>query len=175
MSTLCFSLSRHTFVRFLVAVFRSDSSTMQHATEGTIFGPVWLTNGEPFRPVGAFEFLRNRHREFVSYRDERRAIHREVLLIIDERTKRKQRKDERSEDESSDDELKIKNLELHSMNRRELDEYRQVKSSSDERKTFVELRFSFRNWKKKSKRQKNNSSCTENEWTKFRPNAMLRM
>jgi hypothetical protein len=59
-------------------VLQDDSNQMKTLKNGTIMGPLWLTRGERFRPVGADIFLKTRQKEYrnhlKSLKKERRAI-----------------------------------------------------------------------------------------------------
>lgn len=117
---------------------------MKTVTDGTIIGPLWITCGELFRPIGAFDYLQNRLAEFVSYRNERKKIHHELLIVEKQRKSSKKRKenDLNDSDDSESDKWKrkIKNRNLLSMDQKELDEFKEVKTRSQ---TFVEKHFDF--------------------------------
>ena len=108
---------------------------MQSANTGLIYGPIWLSKGERFRPSGAYAFLAMRYREYQILLKKKRAVFREVMFVI--RSRKKPGESGALERDSSlerteDDEPKIretasiKNKNLLSLNTREIDEYRAV-------------------------------------------------
>jgi hypothetical protein len=118
---------------------------MKTVNDGIIYGPVWLSKGERFRPTGAYIFLECRYKEFQSQLKKLRKEHRELTIIINEKPKRKpmnnnemddeeEEEDEHlsstegtdKEDEKMHDRLLIQDKSLLSMTKKEIKEMKKV-------------------------------------------------
>lgn len=125
-------------------VFKSATFTMQHLTKGIIYGPLWISVGERFRPNGAYAYLQCRYQEYVSHLQKLKKAHSEVLTVMEDKMKKKhkgKRSDEDSDDSSNEDSKKkkdgISNKALLSMKRNEIMEHREV---SEEIHRWIETR-----------------------------------
>jgi hypothetical protein len=100
-----------------------------------MYGPIWLSKGERFRPSGAYEFLKKRYREYVIHLKKVRQEFREVIFIIRSRKKPGDSDAvgrDSSMERTDDDEPKIKETSsikkksLLSLNTHEITEHREV-------------------------------------------------
>ena len=147
-------------------VLKSEMHTMQSAVTGLIYGPLWLSKGERFRPSGSYAFLKSRYNEYLIKLKKRRQEYREVVFVIRTLHKNKEssaRQRDSSLEKTDDDEPKIretssiKNKKIMSLNTREITEYRAVNESV----LYANRRVSsFRRWISKSKRFANKWSFT---------------
>jgi tRNA(Ser,Leu) C12 N-acetylase TAN1 len=68
--------------------FQSDDYEMRIANDGVVFGPIWLSKGERFRPTGAYSFLQSRYEEFQLQLKKIKKQYKEIIIIIKKRKRR---------------------------------------------------------------------------------------
>ena len=137
---------------------------MKSADDGIVYGPVWISKGERFRPTGAYIFLECRYKEFHFQLKKLRKEHRQLLTIINEKRKKKpmnynetdEDEDEHlsstegtdKEEEKANDTSTIQDKSLLSMTKKELKEMKKVKLNEN----FLTqgfIRIVIRLWKRK--------------------------
>jgi hypothetical protein len=78
---------------------------MKAANDWIIYGPVWLSKGERFRPTGAYIFLESRYKEFQIQLKKLRKEHRELMIIIIEKRKKKPMNNNETDDDDDDEHI----------------------------------------------------------------------
>ena len=130
----------------MFSVLESDDCKMQTVNDGIIYGPVWVSKGEKFRPTGAYVFLESRYKECQSQLKAYRAELREIKTVIKKRQRRTMNGNEQSdtgdelrvsttegtdgEDEKNNEKTAVKNKSLLSMTKKELKELKEVRSGN---------------------------------------------
>ena len=127
----------------LFLVLKSDDCEMKTAYNGIVYGPVWLSKGERFRPTGAYVFLEERCKELRLQLRKLRKQYRELTIIIKEKNKKKPANADETDDdvgaylsstEGTDNEEEktktissIQDKSLLSMTKKEMKELKKVK------------------------------------------------
>jgi len=62
---------------------------MKIANDGIVYGPVWLSKGERFRPTGAYIYLELRYKELNVELKKYKKDYKELMIIIQTRQKRR--------------------------------------------------------------------------------------
>jgi hypothetical protein len=62
---------------------------MKIANDGIVYGPVWLSKGERFRPTGAYIYLELRYKELNVQLKKCKQDYKELMIIIKTRQKRR--------------------------------------------------------------------------------------
>jgi len=115
---------------------------MQTVNDGIIYGPIWLSKGEKFRPTGAYIFLETRYKECQVQLKILKKEYREILIVIKKRKRRTMIGNDNNEtgddgqitstegtdkeDEKVIDTSLIQNKSLLSMKKKELKELKEV-------------------------------------------------
>ena len=115
---------------------------MKTANNGVVYGPVWISKGERFRPTGAYIFLELRQKELQHQLKNLKIQYKQILIIIKEKQQKKSTNveetdgDDRemfsSNEETDNEEEKnkvisaIQDKGLLSMTRKELKELKKV-------------------------------------------------
>ena len=63
---------------------------MKTADDGLVYGPIWLSKGERFRPTGAYVYLELRYKELQIQLKKLKKQHKELMIVS---KKRQQKKD----------------------------------------------------------------------------------
>jgi hypothetical protein len=84
---------------------------MKAVNDVIIYGPVWLSKGERFRPTGAYIFLECRYKEFQSELKKLRKKHRELTKIMNEKPKRKPMNNNEMDDEEEEEDEHLSSTE----------------------------------------------------------------
>ena len=116
---------------------------MKTANNGIVYGPVWISKGERFRPTGAYVFLELRQKELQLQLKKLKIQYKEITIILkDKQQKKSTNVDETdgddgemfSSNEGTDNEEEkgktssaIQDKGLLSMTRKELKELKKVK------------------------------------------------
>ncbi|CAF1169688.1 unnamed protein product [Adineta ricciae] len=135
-------------IRSLKLFLESDDCKMQTVNDGIIYGPVWVSKGEKFRPTGAYVFLESRYKECQSQLKIYRAEYREIKTVIKKRQRRTMNGNEQSdtgdelrvsttegtdgEDEKDNHKTAVKNKSLLSMTKKELKELKEASEAKIE-------------------------------------------
>ena len=117
---------------------------MPTANDGLVYGPIWLSKGEKFRPTGAYIFLEARYKECQLQLKILRKEHKEIMTVIKKRKRRTMIGNDNNEtgddgqitstegtdkeDEKAYDTSSIQNKSLLSMTKKELKELKEVKA-----------------------------------------------
>ena len=125
------------------SVLKSDERSMETANGGVVYGPVWLSKGERFRPTGAYIFLETRTKELQLQLKSLKDKHKELMIVIKNRERRMQNRmdsndtgDDRQgsstentdkDEEKVSDFSKVEDKSLLSMSKKERKELKQVK------------------------------------------------
>ncbi|CAF3985284.1 unnamed protein product [Adineta steineri] len=126
-------------IRSLKLFLESDDCKMQTANGEIIYGPVWLSKGEKYRPTGAYIFLETRYKECQTHLKILQKEYNEVMIVIKKR-KRQTMIDHETDDDAhvstnegtdkEDDKVidvsTIQNKGLLSMKKKELKEARKT-------------------------------------------------
>ena len=128
---------------------------MKAANNAVIYGPVWISKGERFRPTGAYAFLELRLKELQSQLKRLKAQQREIMIIIKEKQQKKATNvdetdgddgDFTTSNEGTDNEEEknktnstIQDKGLLSMARKELREFKKVRQNQIE--SIIDMRF----------------------------------
>lgn len=105
---------------------------MKIANEGEVFGPIWLSKGERFRPTGAYVYLDSRYKELHIQLKKIKKEYKQLIIIINEKRKKKSGTDndkQGSSTEGTDKEditLYIQDKSLLSMTLKEIKELQKV-------------------------------------------------
>jgi hypothetical protein len=62
---------------------------MKTANDGVVWGPIWLSKGERFRPTGAYIFLESRYKELQLQLKKLKKEYKQLMIIIIEKRKKK--------------------------------------------------------------------------------------
>lgn len=107
---------------------------MKIANDGEVYGPVWLSKGERFRPTGAYAYLYSRYEEIEIQLKKLRKDYKEIMIILNEKHKKKSGTDD--EQGTSDEEVaKIQDKSLLSMSKKE------IKDSQKVNKKIISIKF----------------------------------
>src|SRR5690349_18499502 len=109
---------------------------METANDGILFGPIWVSKGERFRPTGAYIFLESRYKEFQIQLKKLKKEHKQLMIIINEKRKKKSMNKNETDDDEQDssteetdkEEIRssIQDKSLLSMTMKEMKELQQV-------------------------------------------------
>ena len=62
---------------------------MKTADDGLVYGPIWLSKGERFRPTGAYVYLELRYKELQLQLKKLKKQHKELMIVIKKRQQKK--------------------------------------------------------------------------------------
>jgi hypothetical protein len=117
---------------------------MKTADDGIVYGPIWLSKGERFRPTGAYVYLELRYKELQVQLRKLKIQYREITIVIKKQQQRRMKGNDNNEtgddghassSENTDREDKIidtssiEDKSLLSMSIKEIKEYKKVKDN----------------------------------------------
>lgn len=62
---------------------------MKTANDGVVWGPIWLSKGERFRPTGAYIFLESRYKELQLQLKKLKKEYKQLMIIMNKKPKKK--------------------------------------------------------------------------------------
>jgi len=117
----------------LCLVLKSDDCKMSTADDGLVYGPVWMSKGERFRPTGAYAYLELRLKELQQQLKNLKKDHRELTITLKDKSKKKTANTSETDDDDDvvhqlsssetadkDEISKVKDKSLLSMTKKEL-------------------------------------------------------
>jgi hypothetical protein len=108
---------------------------MKTANDEIIYGPVWLSKGERFRPTGAYIYLESRYKELQSKLKKLKKLKKEIKVSIIIKNRKKKPMIENDNNNETGDDGQISSTEGTDKD----EEDKVIKSSSIENKSFLSM------------------------------------
>ncbi|CAF0809708.1 unnamed protein product [Rotaria sordida] len=89
-------------IKSLKIFLESNECTIKTVHDECVFGPIWISKGERFRPTGAYSYLELRYKEFQLQYKKLKNHYKEIMIVI--KTRKKRMMNENDNNEISDDE-----------------------------------------------------------------------